>query len=156
MRLQKISGQRPVCGTVQGLIKYILNAMTYPDKTVYPVASCNLADFKNITDVYMDAVFYPNIYQREQIFKQEGWHYELDSIDSPLKYNGVVFNEMKGDIPHRTMCFPEIRLYLYFRIRHTVLNPVENRRISRNFLMKIFWHTTKMVSPGEQLYLSVR
>ena len=71
MRLQKISGQRPVCGTVQGSLNTFLNAMTYPDKTVYPVASCNLTDFKNITDVYMDAVFYPNIYQREQIFKQE-------------------------------------------------------------------------------------
>lgn len=86
----------PFVELCKGSLNTFLNAMTYPDKTVYPVASCNLADFKNITDVYMDAVFYPNIYQREQIFKQEGWHYELDSIDSPLKYNGVVFNEMKG------------------------------------------------------------
>jgi len=132
----------PFVELCKGSLNTFLNAMTYPDKTVYPVASCNLADFKNITDVYMDAVFYPNIYQREQIFKQEGWHYELDSIDSPLKYNGVVFNEMKGvysspdDVLSRDT-------FVYFRIRHTVLNPVENRRISRNFLMKIFWHTTK-------------
>ncbi|MGN0316653.1 MAG: insulinase family protein [Lachnospira sp.] len=73
-----------------------LNAMTYPDKTVYPVASCNMSDFKNIMDVYMDAVFYPDIYKHEEIFRQEGWHYELDSVDSELRYNGVVFNEMKG------------------------------------------------------------
>lgn len=73
-----------------------LNAMTYPDKTVYPVASCNMSDFKNIVDVYMDAVFYPDIYRHEEIFRQEGWHYELENVDSELKYNGVVFNEMKG------------------------------------------------------------
>ncbi len=73
-----------------------LNAMTYSDKTVYPVASCNDKDIKNLMDVYLDAVFNPNIYNEEKIFKQEGWHYELDSVDGELKYNGVVFNEMKG------------------------------------------------------------
>ena len=86
----------PFVELVKGSLNTFLNAMTYPDKTVYPVASCNDKDFQNLMHVYLDAVFYPNIYQREQIFKQEGWHYELDSIDSPLKYNGVVFNEMKG------------------------------------------------------------
>lgn len=86
----------PFVELCKGSLNTFLNAMTYPDKTVYPVASCNTADFKNIMDVYMDAVFYPNIYQREEIFKQEGWHYELDDMESPLKYNGVVFNEMKG------------------------------------------------------------
>lgn len=73
-----------------------LNAMTYPDKTVYPAASCNIVDFKNIMDVYMDAVFYPNIYEREEIFMQEGWHYELEDAEGELAYNGVVYNEMKG------------------------------------------------------------
>ncbi len=73
-----------------------LNAMTYPDKTMYPVASCNDKDFKNLMDVYLDAVFNPNIYDREEIFKQEGWHYEMESVDSPLTINGVVYNEMKG------------------------------------------------------------
>ena len=73
-----------------------LNAITYPDKTVYPIASCNEKDFHNLMHVYLDAVFYPNIYKEEKIFQQEGWHYELESKDSPLEYNGVVYNEMKG------------------------------------------------------------
>ena len=70
--------------------------MTYPDKTVYPVASCNDKDFQNLMHVYMDAVFYPNIYEHEEIFRQEGWSYKLDSPDGDLEYNGVVYNEMKG------------------------------------------------------------
>ena len=70
--------------------------MTYPDKTVYPVASCNDQDFKNLMDVYLDAVFNPNITKYEEIFKQEGWHYELTGRDDELKINGVVYNEMKG------------------------------------------------------------
>lgn len=86
----------PFVELCKGSLNTFLNAMTYPDKTVYPVASCNDVDFKNIMDVYMDAVFYPNIYQRPQIFKQEGWHYELDSMEDDVKFNGVVFNEMKG------------------------------------------------------------
>lgn len=86
----------PFVELCKGSLNTFLNAMTYPDKTVYPVASCNMADFKNIMDVYMDAVFYPNIYDRPEIFKQEGWHYELENIDDELTYNGVVFNEMKG------------------------------------------------------------
>ena len=73
-----------------------LNAMTYPDKTMYPVASCNDQDFRNLMDVYLDAVFYPNIYQKEEIFRQEGWHYELKDVKDPITYNGVVYNEMKG------------------------------------------------------------
>ena len=70
--------------------------MTYPDKTVYPVASCNGKDFRNLVNIYMDAVFCPRIYKEEKIFKQEGWHYELESRDGELTYNGVVYNEMKG------------------------------------------------------------
>ena len=70
--------------------------MTYPDKTVYPVASCNDKDFQNLMDVYMDAVLHPNIYKEEKIFRQEGWHYELEAKDQPMIYNGVVYNEMKG------------------------------------------------------------
>ncbi len=86
----------PFVELCKGSLNTFLNAMTYPDKTVYPVASCNLADFKNIIDVYMDAVFYPDIYRKPQIFRQEGWHYELDDPDDVPVYNGVVFNEMKG------------------------------------------------------------
>ena len=72
-----------------------LNAMTFPDKTCYPVASCNYKDFRNLMDVYLDAVFNPNIYNNKQIFMQEGWHYEVDD-NNELFYNGVVYNEMKG------------------------------------------------------------
>ena len=86
----------PFVELCKGSLNTFLNAMTYPDKTVYPVASCNDADFKNIMDVYMDAVFYPDMYNRKEIFKQEGWHYELEDVDDDVKYNGVVFNEMKG------------------------------------------------------------
>ncbi|MCH5264394.1 MAG: insulinase family protein [Lachnospiraceae bacterium] len=86
----------PFVELAKGSLNTFLNAMTYPDKTVYPVASCNDKDFQNLMHVYLDAVFYPNIYKEEKIFRQEGWHYELESPEAPLKYNGVVFNEMKG------------------------------------------------------------
>lgn len=86
----------PFVELVKGSLNTFLNAMTYPDKTMYPVASCNDQDFQNLMHVYMDAVFYPNIYEHEEIFRQEGWSYQLDSAEDKLKYNGVVFNEMKG------------------------------------------------------------
>ena len=73
-----------------------LNAMTYPDKTVYPVASCNDKDFQNLMHVYMDAVFYPDIYKQDKTFRQEGWSYKLDDPDGELTISGVVYNEMKG------------------------------------------------------------
>lgn len=86
----------PFVELAKGSLNTFLNAMTYPDKTVYPVASCNDKDFQNLIHVYMDAVFYPNIYEKEEIFRQEGWHYEMDSEDGELTLNGVVYNEMKG------------------------------------------------------------
>ena len=86
----------PFVELAKGSLNTFLNAMTYPDKTVYPVASCNDQDFQNLMHVYLDAVFYPNIYREEKIFKQEGWHYELESEEAPIIYNGVVYNEMKG------------------------------------------------------------
>ena len=86
----------PFVELVKGSLNTFLNAMTYPDKTMYPVASCNDQDFQNLMHVYMDAVFYPNIYEHEEIFRQEGWSYQLDSAEDKLKYNGVVYNEMKG------------------------------------------------------------
>ena len=86
----------PFVELVKGSFNTFLNAMTYPDKTMYPVASTNDADFRNLMHVYLDAVFYPNIYREEKIFRQEGWHYELEGKDEPLHYNGVVYNEMKG------------------------------------------------------------
>lgn len=86
----------PFVELCKGSLNTFLNAMTFPDKTVYPVASCNDADFRNIMDVYMDAVFYPDIYNNPNIFKQEGWHYELEDEREDIFYNGVVYNEMKG------------------------------------------------------------
>ena len=86
----------PFIELVKGSLNTFLNAMTYPDKTVYPVASCNDKDFHNLMHVYLDAVFYPNIYERPQIMMQEGWHYEAETMDAPIQYNGVVYNEMKG------------------------------------------------------------
>ncbi|MGN0314502.1 MAG: insulinase family protein [Fusicatenibacter sp.] len=86
----------PFVELVKGSLNTFLNAMTYPDKTMYPVASCNDADFQNLMHVFLDAVFYPNIYNRKEIFHQEGWSYHLESMDGPLTYNGVVYNEMKG------------------------------------------------------------
>lgn len=86
----------PFVELVKGSLNTFLNAMTYSDKTVYPVASCNDKDFQNLMHVYLDAVFYPNIYKEEKIFRQEGWHYEMESKDEPLTLNGVVYNEMKG------------------------------------------------------------
>ena len=86
----------PFVELAKGSLNTFLNAMTYPDKTVYPVASCNEQDFKNLMDVYLDAVLHPNIYNEPKIFQQEGWHYELESPEGELRYNGVVYNEMKG------------------------------------------------------------
>lgn len=86
----------PFVELVKGSLNTFLNAMTYSDKTVYPVASCNDKDFQNLMHVYLDAVFYPNIYKEEKIFQQEGWHYEMESVEDPLTLNGVVYNEMKG------------------------------------------------------------
>ncbi len=86
----------PFVELVKGSLNTFLNAMTYPDKTVYPVASCNDQDFQNLMHVYLDAVFHPNIYREEKIFRQEGWHYELSAEEEPVIYNGVVYNEMKG------------------------------------------------------------
>ena len=93
---EKFPLKDPFVELVKGSLNTFLNAMTYPDKTVYPVASCNEKDFQNLMDVYMDAVLHPNIYREEKIFRQEGWHYELEAEDGPLLYNGVVYNEMKG------------------------------------------------------------
>lgn len=86
----------PFMQLAKGSLNTFLNAMTYPDKTLYPVASCNDKDFGNLMSVYMDAVFYPNIYKHPEIFQQEGWHYEMENADDELKISGVVYSEMKG------------------------------------------------------------
>lgn len=86
----------PFVELVKGSLNTFLNAITYPDKTMYPIASCNDKDFQNLMHIYLDAVFYPNIYEHDEIFRQEGWSYKLDEEDGKLEYNGVVYNEMKG------------------------------------------------------------
>ena len=93
---RKFPVKEPFVELMKSSLNTFLNAMTFADKTIYPVASCNDKDFKNLMDVYMDAVLYPNIHSIEEIFKQEGWHYELDTVDGDITYNGVVYNEMKG------------------------------------------------------------
>jgi presequence protease len=87
--------KEPFVELMKSSLNTFLNAMTFPDKTCYPVASQNVQDFYNLIDVYLDAVFFPRL--TLQIFQQEGWHYELDAPDAPLIYKGVVFNEMKGN-----------------------------------------------------------
>lgn len=86
----------PFVELAKGSLNTFLNAMTFSDKTIYPVASRNEKDFFNLMDVYLDAVFYPNIYKHPEILMQEGWHYELDSKEDEITYKGVVYNEMKG------------------------------------------------------------
>lgn len=93
---RKFPVKEPFVELIKGSLNTFLNAMTFSDKTMYPVASKNDKDFMNLMDVYLDAVFYPNIYKYREIFMQEGWHYELENKDDDLKYNGVVYNEMKG------------------------------------------------------------
>ena len=88
--------KEPFVELVKGSLNTFLNAMTYPDKTMYPVASRNAKDFQNLMDVYLDAVFYPAMRENPQILMQEGWHYELENPEAPLTYSGVVYNEMKG------------------------------------------------------------
>ncbi|MDO5041644.1 MAG: insulinase family protein, partial [Peptoniphilus sp.] len=93
---RKYRTKEPFMDMIKGSMQTFLNAMTYPDKTMYPVSSRNKKDFYNLMDVYLDSVFYPLMYEKEEIFRQEGWHYELEDKDAPLIYNGVVYNEMKG------------------------------------------------------------
>ncbi|AIF51186.1 insulinase family protein [Pelosinus sp. UFO1] len=93
---RKFPLKEPFVELIKGSLNTYLNAMTFPDKTMYPVASRNAKDFRNLMDVYMDAVFYPNIYKTPETLMQEGWHYELEDKDGEVTYKGVVYNEMKG------------------------------------------------------------
>ena len=116
----------PFVELVKGSLNTFLNAMTYPDKTCYPVASCNDQDFQNLMHVYLDAVFYPNIYKKEEIFRQEGWSYHLEDVKGPLTYNGVVYNEMKGAFVFTGRCSGKrYHAILFSRILLMVVNPAE-------------------------------
>lgn len=93
---RKFPTKEPFVDLLKGSLNTFLNAMTFPDKTMYPVASKNEKDFRNLMDVYLDAVYYPNIYKYPEILMQEGWHYEIENRDDDITYKGVVYNEMKG------------------------------------------------------------
>jgi len=93
---RKFKAKDPFIELAKGSLNTFLNAMTFSDKTMYPIASQNPQDFKNLMDVYLDAVFYPNIYNDPDILRQEGWYHELENPGDDIKYNGVVYNEMKG------------------------------------------------------------
>ena len=93
---KKYPVKEPFVDLLKGSMATFLNALTFSDKTGYPVASCNDKDFANLMEVYLDAVFEPNCLTREEIFMQEGWHYEIEGKNGPMTYRGVVFNEMKG------------------------------------------------------------
>lgn len=93
---RKYRTKEPFMDLLKSSLQTFLNAMTYPDKTVYPIASRNEADFQNLMDLYLDAVFYPAVLEDERIFRQEGWHYKLDRAEDPLGLSGVVYNEMRG------------------------------------------------------------
>ena len=93
---KKFPTKEPFVELCKGSMNTFLNAMTYSDKTVYPIASRNEKDYFNLMNVYLDAVFYPNIYKNDKIFKQEGWHYHIEDKNDDIEYKGVVYNEMKG------------------------------------------------------------
>ena len=93
---KKYPVREPFVDLLKGSLQTFLNAMTYPDKTVYPVSSRNNKDFVNLMRVYLDAVFNPLVIENPNVFYQEGWHYELNDVEEEPIYKGVVFNEMKG------------------------------------------------------------
>ena len=93
---RKYKTKEPFMDMVKGSLKTFINAMTFSDKTIYPVASRNDKDFFNLMDVYLDSVYFPMIYDEPEIFMQEGWHYDIHDRKDPLKCTGVVYNEMLG------------------------------------------------------------
>ena len=119
---KKYPVKEPFVDLLKGSMATFLNAITFPDKTGYPVASCNDRDFANLMGVYLDAVFAPKVCEHEEIFMQEGWHYEIEDHDSPMTYRGVVFNEMKGaysSVDRRMMGKIEAALYPDTTYRHS-------------------------------------
>lgn len=114
--------KEPFVDMLKGSMATFLNAITFPDKTGYPVASCNDRDFANLMSVYLDAVFAPKVCEREEIFMQEGWHYEIEDPAGPMTYKGVVFNEMKGaysSVDRRMMGCIDEALYPDSPYRHS-------------------------------------
>ena len=93
---RKYTTKEPFMDMAKGSLQTFMNAITFSDKTLFPIASRNEKDFFNLMDVYLDAVFYPKIYEIPEIFMQEGWHHEIFEENEPIRYKGVVYNEMLG------------------------------------------------------------
>ncbi|MDH6369933.1 Zn-dependent M16 (insulinase) family peptidase [Paenibacillus sp. PastF-3] len=111
---EKYPVKEPFVELLKGSMQTFLNAFTFGDKTMYPVASRNDQDFSNLVEVYLDSVFQPNIYKQQEIFEQEGWHYELQHSEDELIYKGVVYNEMKGSYSSpTTVLMDRIKKSLY-------------------------------------------
>lgn len=105
---RKYKTKEPFMDMVKGSLKTFINAMTFSDKTIYPVASRNEKDFRNLMDVYLDSVFFPMIYEEKEIFMQEGWHHNIHDKADPITYNGVVYNEMRGSYSQPTTVLREV------------------------------------------------
>ena len=111
---QKYRVKEPFVHLLKTSMQTFLNAMTFPDKTIYPVSSTNQKDLMNLTDIYLDAVLHPNIYHEPHIFEQEGWHLEAQDSQSPFSYNGVVLNEMRGSLSNPdTMAYHKLNEALF-------------------------------------------
>ena len=115
---EKFPVKEPFVNLLKSSMQTFLNALTFSDKTMYPVASTNEQDLINLMDVYLDAVFHPTIYRKRAVFEQEGWHYELadesESASGRLRYNGVVYNEMKGALSDpSSVLFDELQAALF-------------------------------------------
>lgn len=111
---KKYPSKEPFVELIKGSLNTFVNAMTFSDKTIYPVASTNQKDFRHLMGVYLDAVFQPAFINNPQILAQEGWHYHLEDPADDLIYKGVVYNEMKGATasPERQL-HQEVTAHLY-------------------------------------------
>lgn len=112
---RKFKTKEPFMDLVKTSLQTFVNAMTFDDKTIFPISSRNEKDFFNLMDVYMDAVLHPDFYNNEKIFMQEGWHYEIENKDDPITVTGIVYNEMKGAMSPDIMQVMEDKIprYLY-------------------------------------------
>ena len=111
---RKFPTKEPFVELAKGSLNTFLNAITFPDKTMYPIASKNKKDFINLMDVYLDAVFFPSIYENPNTLKQEGWHYDINNSEDDISYKGVVYNEMKGAFSQpESVLFRKIQECLY-------------------------------------------
>lgn len=142
----EISGEGTFVELLKGSMQTFLNAFTFGDKTMYPVASRNEQDFSNLMEVYLDSVFQPNIYKQKEIFEQEGWHYELQQTEAELIYKGVVYNEMKGSYSSPFTVLMDRIKSRCIQTRFTVILQVEiRRRFLRLRMSNSLWRTAIII-----------